>query len=116
MRIAVLIFFNPESAIFFLKFHTDIDIHIFVIRIILVILYVAIAEFSQAGNKLPLPVNHSQDANIISLPDPEVVGPKGWSSMHDAGTIFGGHKITQSDLKSVRIICLIGFERKELLI
>ena len=39
-------------------------------------------------------VGHHQRRNTVFCGHPEVIGTKGGCNVHNAGTVFGGHKIT----------------------
>src|ERR1700746_3253270 len=94
MRITVLIFFNPERAIFFFQLYAYIHIHINIIRIIRIVLYISVAELTQSTYKFPLAVNHDKDTKIIFLAYFKVISAKGGGCMNYAGSILSGNKIS----------------------
>src|SRR5207248_1661660 len=76
MRVAVFIFFNFESAVFFFQFDGYVNIDVNIVRVIDVIFYIAIAEFAKAIDKFSLAVNHGQDSDSVFLPTLKSSAPK----------------------------------------
>ena len=105
MRVIVFVFLYFKSAVLFLQLNGDVNIHVNIIGLVFVIFYIAVAEFTQAIDKLALPVNHGKNTDIIFLAYFKVVGAKCRCGMNDTGTIFSGHKIAKQDAKRFSAGC-----------
>ncbi len=76
------------------EFYGDVDIYINIIFIVGIILYVAVAKFSQAVDKFSLPVDHCKNSDVVFFTHFIIVCPKSGSSMYDTRTVFSGYKIS----------------------
>ena len=95
MRIGVFVFFNFKSPVFLFQFYADINIYIYIVWIVFIIFYIAVAEFILHHQQIfPVCQPGSSMPSLFFLPDFKVICTKCRCRMNNTCSIFGGYKIS----------------------